>query len=151
MSLHQILPKFQKENKLQKVQCVVLTDGEANSLPQHVEIKYGTTEPYIGVRRLDGGISFIRDRKLGTTYAVGYNFFKFSEILLNNLKDNFPQVNFIGIRVVASRDANSFIKMYHDPGSKEHTAIQSEWRKTCLLYTSPSPRDQRGARMPSSA
>ena len=24
-------------------------------------------------------------------------------------------------------------------------------RKTCLLYTSPSPRDQRGSRMPSSA
>ena len=130
VSLHQILPKFQKENKLQKVQCVVLTDGEANSLPQHVEIKYGTTKPYIGVRRLDGGISYIRDRKLGTTYAVGYNFFKFSEILLNNLKDNFPQVNFVGIRVVTSRDANGFIRMYHDPGSKEHTAIQTEWRKT---------------------
>ena len=130
VSLHQILPKFQKENKLQKVQCVVLTDGEANSLPQHVEIKYGTTKPYIGVRRLDGGISYIRDRKLGTTYAVGYNFFKFSEILLNNLKDNFPQVNFVGIRVVTSRDANGFIRMYHDLGSKEHTAIQTEWRKT---------------------
>ena len=130
VSLHQILPKFQKENKLQKVQCVVLTDGEANSLPQHVEIKYGTTKPYIGVRRLDGGISYIRDRKLGTTYAVGYNFFKFSEILLNNLKDNFPQVNFVGIRVVTSRDANGFIKMYHDPGSKEHSSIQTEWRKT---------------------
>ena len=26
-----------------------------------------------------------------------------------------------------------------------------EWRFTCLLYTSPSPRDQRGSRMPSSA
>ena len=25
------------------------------------------------------------------------------------------------------------------------------WMKTCLLYTSPSPRDQRGSRMPSSA
>ena len=24
-------------------------------------------------------------------------------------------------------------------------------RKSCLLYTSPSPRDQRGSRMPSSA
>ena len=24
-------------------------------------------------------------------------------------------------------------------------------RRTCLLYTSPSPRDQRGSRMPSSA
>ena len=29
-----------------------------------------------------------------------------------------------------------------------HTASQS---KICLLYTSPSPRDQRGSRMPSSA
>ena len=29
----------------------------------------------------------------------------------------------------------------------------SRWvlEKTCLLYTSPSPRDQRGSRMPSSA
>ena len=26
-----------------------------------------------------------------------------------------------------------------------------EWLGTCLLYTSPSPRDQRGSRMPSSA
>ena len=26
-----------------------------------------------------------------------------------------------------------------------------EWHKTCLLYASPSPRDQRGSRMPSSA
>ena len=25
------------------------------------------------------------------------------------------------------------------------------WNKDCLLYTSPSPRDQRGSRMPSSA
>jgi hypothetical protein len=132
VSLHQILPKFQKENKLQKVQCVVLTDGEANSLPYHVEIKHtiGDSKPYMGARRMCGGSSFIRDRKLGTTYAVGYNFFKFSEILLNNLKDNFPQVNFIGIRVVSPRDASGFIKMYCDVGSKEHTAIQTEWRKT---------------------
>ena len=27
----------------------------------------------------------------------------------------------------------------------------TEHRYTCLLYTSPSPRDQRGSRMPSSA
>ena len=30
-------------------------------------------------------------------------------------------------------------------------ATMSAWAKTCLLYTSPSPRDQRGSRMPSSA
>ena len=30
-------------------------------------------------------------------------------------------------------------------------ALQAEQLGTCLLYTSPSPRDQRGSRMPSSA
>ena len=27
----------------------------------------------------------------------------------------------------------------------------TQWARACLLYTSPSPRDQRGSRMPSSA
>ena len=39
-----------------------------------------------------------------------------------------------------------------DDGTKAHKVIEtfSElWN--CLLYTSPSPRDQRGSRMPSSA
>ena len=36
---------------------------------------------------------------------------------------------------------------------KRATAIQDDLKKlnVCLLYTSPSPRDQRGSRMPSSA
>ena len=29
--------------------------------------------------------------------------------------------------------------------------VVDEWLKNCLLYISPSPRDQRGSRMPSSA
>ena len=43
-------------------------------------------------------------------------------------------------------------------GSALHCSIVSgllvaivTWHKNCLLYTSPSPRDQRGSRMPSSA
>ena len=31
------------------------------------------------------------------------------------------------------------------------TAVEDTKSKICLLYTSPSPRDQRGSRMPSSA
>ena len=30
-------------------------------------------------------------------------------------------------------------------------SVTHEWRKVCLLYTSPSPRDMRRSRMPSSA
>ena len=36
-----------------------------------------------------------------------------------------------------------------DNGSTER--FQDAVRRACLLYTSPSPRDQRGSRMPSSA
>ena len=32
-----------------------------------------------------------------------------------------------------------------------HEAELIDWIHNCLLYTSPSPRDQRGSRMPSSA
>ena len=32
-----------------------------------------------------------------------------------------------------------------------HAHYQTEVFNSCLLYTSPSPRDQRGSRMPSSA
>ena len=33
----------------------------------------------------------------------------------------------------------------------ENSELSSNGIYTCLLYTSPSPRDQRGSRMPSSA
>ena len=38
MCLHEILPKFKKENKLQKVQCVILTDGEGAPLKVYKEV-----------------------------------------------------------------------------------------------------------------
>ena len=36
-------------------------------------------------------------------------------------------------------------------GTKKAEIVSSEESKTCLLYTSPSPRDKRQSRMPSSA
>ena len=43
------------------------------------------------------------------------------------------------------------IKHSTDFGLSTVTIKASEVLKHCLLYTSPSPRDQRGSRMPSSA
>ena len=128
--LHQILPQFQRENKLQKVQCIVLTDGEANHLAQHVVVKrHWENEPYMGVRQMHGGVTFLRDRKTGNTYRVPYGWHGFSDLMLQNLRDNFPSVNFVGIRVLESRDANGFLRLYHDQNSDAFRKLQSVWKK----------------------
>ena len=129
--LHKIIPQFQKQNKVQKVQCIVLTDGEAAHLSRHVEVqRHWETEPYMGCRQLSGGVSFLRDRKTGNTYQVPYGWHGFTDMMLRNLRDNFPSVNFVGIRVLESRDANHFMSLYHDRGSKVFNKMQSEWKKT---------------------
>ena len=130
ISLHQILPKFQRENKLQKVQCIVLTDGEANHLPYHREVKRNwESEPYLGVAGVNPGKTFLRDRKLGTTYAFDYGYHQFTDALLRNLKDKFSSVNFIGIRVLPGRDASRFIRLYYNSIDKQYEKIQNDWKK----------------------
>ena len=130
VTLHQILPKFQRENKLQKVQCIVLTDGEANHLARHVEVqRRWEDKPHMGRRQLTGGNTFLRDRKTGNTYQVPYGWHGFSDMMLQNLRDNFLSVNFVGIRVLEGRDASHFMKLYYDQYSKEYYKIQNDWKK----------------------
>jgi len=130
ISLHQILPKFQKDNKLQKVQCIVLTDGEANQLTYHKEVRRSyTNKPVLGSGYVYPHNTFLRDRKLGTTYRVDHGYHAFTDTLLRNLKDKFSSMNFIGIRVLESRSAIRFIQLYHPQGDKQWEKIQSDWKK----------------------
>jgi len=130
ITLHQILPKFQKENKLQKVQCIILTDGEANQLVYHKEVKrQWEKKPFLGTGYIHPELTFLRDRKLGTTYKIGYTYHEFTDVLLRNLKDKFSSTNFIGIRVLESRNASRFIQMYHSQLDKQYEKIQSDWKK----------------------
>ena len=140
VALHTILPKFQRENKLQKVQCIVLTDGEANQLSYHTEIKTGRSEPYIGNRRCDCECTLLRDRKLGTTYKFGWGHHEFTKTMLRNLKDKFPQVNFIGIRVIEGRNINGFIKLFYS-SYNEISKLQQDWRKNRSICIKDSGYD----------
>jgi hypothetical protein len=136
IALHSIIPHFQKENKLQKVQCVVLTDGEASPIPYHVEVrKNNFTEPYIGTRRVYAGSTFLRDRKLGTTYNFGYDYHEFTDTLIRNLRDKFPYVNFIGMRIMEGRDAGYFVDRYFGTYGQDHDKAMSEWKKNKSFFT----------------
>ena len=129
ISLHQILPKFQRENKLQKVQCVVLTDGEACMLKYHREVqRHWEKEPFIGTAHI-GPNAFLRDRKTGNTYSCNCEWSEFTDILLRNLRDRFTDMNFIGIRVLEGRDAGSFIRRYCGYYGDEYDKIMNSWKK----------------------
>jgi hypothetical protein len=130
IALHQILPKFQQENKVQKVQCVILTDGEGHMVKYHREVRrHWEEEPFIGTGNINPGNSFLRDRKTGNTYSCNCDWYEFTDILLRNLRDNFADVNFIGIRVLESGNANNFIRRYYEWCSEEFTKIHSIWKR----------------------
>ena len=127
IALHEILPTFQKENKVQKVQCVILTDGEAHSLKYHKEFNRRDGS-YLGVNSI-GTNGFLRDRKTGNTYSLDVEWYGFTDVLLRNLRDRFPTVNFIGMRILESRDAGSFIRRYTGWINPEYDKIMNTWKK----------------------
>jgi len=129
VALHQILPQFQKENKLQKVQCVILTDGEAAMPKYHREVQRRWEDnPFMGTAYI-GPNSFLRDRKTGMTYSLDCEWYEFTDIMLRNLRDKFKDINFIGIRVLESRDAGSFIRRYCGYYGPEYEKTMSIWKK----------------------
>ena len=131
IALHQIIPKFQKEYNLQKVQCIVLTDGEGCPLKYHVEIERQYKENYIGINAIPLENSFLRDRKTGNTYNLSrsdhYDSYKFTDILLKNLRDKFPTVNFIGMRIMNNYSGRRFAGLYTPAEKMEN--IMEEWKK----------------------
>jgi hypothetical protein len=129
ISLHQILPKFQKQNNLQKVHCIVLTDGEGHPLKYHKEFnRKWETSPYLGVNYVDEGC-YLRDRKTGNTYSLfGYGY-DMTDVLIRNLRDKFMDMSFIGIRVLEPGYAGSFIRRYTKYESNEYNQINLEWKK----------------------
>ena len=131
VALHQILPKFQKENNLQKVQCVVLTDGEAAPLRFSKEFdRQWEDEPFLGSAYI-GNNCYLRNRKTGHTYScqdLGH-WADVTGLLLTDLRQTFPNTNFIGIRVMESRAAGQFVRRYTGYEDDRYEKTMSAWKK----------------------
>ena len=129
VALHQILPKFRKENGVEKVQCVVLTDGESQSIRCNREvIRDWESEPYMGTAYLSDNCYF-RNRKTGRVFALknmGY-YGEMTDTLLEDIRDTFPHTNFIGIRLLPNGWASSFIQKYTE--NEEYEKSMIHWRK----------------------
>ena len=130
IAFNSIIPKFQKENGVEKVQCVILTDGEAHPLSYHREVQRDWEEnPYLGTRHVHDNC-YVRDRKTGHTYPVDSDYKSFTEVILRHLRNRFPDTNFIGIRILDSREHGYFIRRYVGAFGTAFDKAMKDWKKT---------------------
>ena len=128
ISLHTILPEFKRSSGVQKVQCIVFTDGEAAPVPINRVVKRSwEQEEYMGHGHIRPG-SFLRNRKTGTTTRFDGAYHDFTKSLLDHFSETYPDLNVIGFRVVEPRDAGSFIRR-HISGYDEVEKMMKTWRK----------------------
>lgn len=141
LSLHKIIPMFKEKYKLQKVQCVILTDGESNHLNRHKLLKRRWEEnEIIGCVSL-GYNSYYRNRKTGTLLRIPSEWYNFTNMLIEDLKRQFPQVNVIGIRIL-DRDIATFVRRYCGYYSDEFDSSMREWKKNKSLSIKVSGYDR---------
>ena len=138
ITLRDIIPEFFKKNKVAKVNCVLLTDGESCQIArlQKQAKHYEPDEWYWGRKGLHKHCQ-IRDKKIGRVYApcTDWNWkSSVTRTLLENLTDNFPNVNLIGIRIVESRDVSSFHYTYSENQEYDERSRKS-WskNKSCII------------------
>jgi len=130
IALHQILPQFKKQHNLEKVQCVILTDGEGSPLRFSKTFERYDDESYMGSNYIHERC-ILRNRKTGYTYScAGMSYFSdMSTILLKDLRQSFLDVNFIGIRVLSSRDAGQFVRQHVGYEDDTYEKIMRQWKK----------------------
>ena len=71
VTLHQLIPQFQEKTGAEKVQCIILTDGEGSQIPYNKTVHHHWDDnEFLGTSSCHGDRSFLRDRKLGRTYKL---------------------------------------------------------------------------------
>ncbi len=125
--LNTIIPKFKKENDLQKVNACILTDGEAMSISYGAAVQYQDEEECVRPRSLDYGNVQLRDRKTGRVYQPmnGYN--ETTTTFIQQVRDRNPGVNVIGFRILPAKRLSEFVARF--ASYQHYEEVQKQWRK----------------------
>ena len=126
ISMRQILPKFIKQNNVEKSHIINLTDGEGSSIMRNKKWRHYDYDKLVSGHIAD---CQLRDRKVGRIYPkFSYDYYGSShtDIFVENLKDLFPNTNVISIRLCTGHEFNR-VTWDMDLDTKEKT--KAEWRK----------------------
>ena len=129
ITLHYILPQFKKKTGVEKVNCVVLTDGEA-SIPSRTIMLQRDWEgnPQIRNRRVSDS-TFLRNLKTGELTRLSCIYHQFTKSMLNDLKSTFPEVNFIGFRIIGGGSSYNNMIFQYENKYDEQQKMRNQWKK----------------------
>ena len=121
LTLHEILPKFQSENNVQKTHTIILTDGEAGGSRC---VKENNQEGGRGkyVSRFINNNTYLRNRKTGVTRKI--QTYGITKDLLEDLRETFPLSTFTGFRILET-GGSWFVRQAVGYDEKKLT----EWKK----------------------
>ncbi len=142
IALRKIIPEFYKTTRVDCLSTIILSDGESDHLSNFVSYdkspmaKWKEDSDFYcsAVRR-----SVIRDIDLGCVYpeivCCDYRsgMSQSTKCLLQNLKDHFPSMNLIGIRLVAPSETQNFLGGYANDHCSRATWTTS--KNICLKDT----------------
>ena len=130
IALTALIPDFQKRNKVQKTNVVILTDGESQSINYCMEYNRGGIMK-MGKNYIDSDC-VLRDRKTGRVYprfsGNCYRSDLITSTFLQCVRDRHPDINLIGIRLINSRYLSSTAN--HKESKTSYAEVQKQWKKS---------------------
>ena len=146
ITLRKIIPEFYKTTKIDCLSTIILTDGESDSLTHYASFQKSPMRKYNpDNEEFYESVVYrciIRDLELGCVYpeiterSYYSSLDKGTECLLTNLKDKFPDMNLIGIRIVPSKETQRFLSGYADDYKSRAT-----WTKDRNICLNDTPYD----------
>jgi len=122
VSLYKIIPEFKQRYGVEKLNTIILTDGEAQTIPYLIKYQNNYGFNHLSDRCV------LRDRKLGTTYNIPSRWSGPTTALLKNLRDRFPEVNLLGIRILGGGELRRYLanqELKYDEVEK----VMVQWKK----------------------
>ena len=130
--MNNIIPEFKARNKVDKVHCITLTDGEGAPMCYQKEVKHYTQEGMTFIRRRASTNCYLRDRKTGKNYEFGVSYNQ-TPTFLNQLKDRFPECEFMNIRLLSSGEWGRYKRIMLDPA--DWFKADTDWKKMKTFVT----------------
>ena len=119
--LQTMIPQFKAKYNVEKTHVTILTDGEAQQSAKYVEREWKGEKTMLR-SALYQDVA-LRDRKTGRTYMNA----RITNLLLRYMKGRFPECNFLGFRIISTRDLMYY--MDRENGGTTSESFKKAWNK----------------------